>query len=1199
MELIKGFEMKIGMISIVLLLVIMMVKISSGQKNDEIKETGMFQYDAGKKLITIKPNVKNLAKLHFISVTTDQPIYWPQEEVFLKVLLPVNPSSEVEITVQRKDATPLLTKKIKLNDGGVLVEKIMSGKDKKLEAGEYRVDVVSADKKLKSYTTFSVVEGALGAVSFAYDFEELTDPKNLEKIKGGWYLGNAAGAGKRWGNGLNVKNEVRELNQPYTGKVTIKTRCFLPGCNGIEAGPPINAELKNGLLETVLDVSSHSGPFEIEVITDKGNVKNLFARSGHVERQAVQISYHLTNSFSATLAPYENTVQVYGRQVYIAQEKQKSDDALELTSPVCSATSEIEFLVLKDITNPKAFIYYPAKGVEFDVKEIPLEKELTKGKKVVIKCSSPYSFIGIAGFLKSDQFYEGWTIAFMPSSIGVILTVPEKAGPSQSVNIEVKAFDNNTKKGVPIYGILEVFDNRVASKSALEPLLSSVGDSFRELSEYFARWRDKTGIQELHKGYAKIAPPPPTSPAPAMPMRILAPSQASVGGRGADHSFVTGPEGRQVYEPIREGVKKVVYCGLVKTDANGMAKVKIELPPQMGRCKVRFVAVNAFEYFEKMKDIDVKKENYVEVNIQPLLIPHSKVLADALVVNTGTEPLTLKVSGGGVPKPLEFQIQPGSHEVQFEVMGENYGTLHLQLMDVNGKIRDDRQFEIKDVSTFPVTFSDMIISEGSPVVIEKGKKIALYSNPGKLLQGTVTNIVTTMYSWFGHAEAISAASAVRAILLRAIQDKLIDDEGIRHTLQADLVKGVKDLNERFFDKDKQLFNPYPGVQGNAVWSVWTVKNLDTMVKALEKNASLKKEFADTIKVAQEMIKLTTAELKKKGISAKEDTMYDPEQESVDVIPVEIDGKVVYRAITDDAVIRWYVEKMKKVLDLPECKTLEDINIRFVKAYDTYRFLRAFERTGSLYYLLLNAKGLLMKGNDEFYPLFNKIARGMILTKDPGMIQGPALLGGVYSAPQTLIKFLEIMIIMTEKHKIMQKPAIEIQLAEGTKTITLGDKLELLDTKAGAMTIKAPRFVTFNIAFERKINMYEYVNQKPFFSVKSSRNELKIGEETQILIQLDQDKDPTEYYAIIAVPSVLSLRQTEDLLTDYKGQLLYGQKTAGGEKIQLITVPFRGSRKMLLEVDAVLKGVSEGFVLVRHINNPSVIATVKMVPVAVR
>jgi hypothetical protein len=301
--------------------------------------------------------------------------------------------------------------------------------------------------------------------------------------------------------------------------------------------------------------------------------------------------------------------------------------------------------------------------------------------------------------------------------------------------------------------------------------------------------------------------------------------------------------------------------------------------------------------------------------------------------------------------------------------------------------------------------------------------------------------------------------------------------------------------------------------------------------------------------------------------------------------------VVYRAVTDKAVVNWYLKNMAPRLDLPNCRDLGEVNEMFIKSYDTYRFLRAFERTGSLYYLLLNAKALMLQGNKEFYPLFNTIARGMIFTGEPGLLQGPALLGGVYSSPQTMTKFLELLVLMAKDKRIASSPVIEVKAAGKTEKITLGEGMKIMDL-AGPVTVKAPAFVTVRVNDSREINMYDYLRRKAFFRAALSADELSMGDEADLVVELDGERDPSEYYAVIGLPSVLSVKQTEDILSDYKGQILYGQKAAGGEKITLVTVPFRGSRKMIIRAEAFLKGTSAGFVLVRHIANPDVIATVK-------
>jgi hypothetical protein len=421
---------------------------------------------------------------------------------------------------------------------------------------------------------------------------------------------------------------------------------------------------------------------------------------------------------------------------------------------------------------------------------------------------------------------------------------------------------------------------------------------------------------------------------------------------------------------------------------------------------------------------------------------------------------------------------------------------------------------------------------------------------------------------------------------------------MREALVSELVKGVNDLNSVFVDKASNLIAPYPGLAGNPLWSVWVSKNLYTMISTLEKVPVLRDEMSVTIEQARMLVESIRQELRKREISEDEFGFYDPEQNGQDVIPVEIDGKVIYKAVTDDAVVRWFVDHVWPFFIDAPVKNMKDLNAKFITAYDTYRFLRAFERSGVYYYLLLNAKALLLQNDPHFFEVFNTIARGMIFTQDPGMIQGPALLGGVYSSPNTMVKFLDLLLTMMERKDIQTNPIL-IQETNGRRQeSTLGNEPVIFEPTGETLKLSAPSYVVYQVDRMENINLYDYLVDKPFFTVNIEKSILSVGEEGVLRIELDKEKDPSEYYAIIAVPSVLSIRQTADLLSDYKGQLLYGQRVSGGEKIQLLAVPFRGSRDMVLQVEGANKGQSEGFVLVRHLSNPDIIQTIKIPKITV-
>ena len=1169
-------------------------------KPDSQQETALFNINQEiHEIISLKENIVSSLALKFISVTTDQPLYWPNEEVFLKVVCPIRPSSEVNISLQKKDSTPHVLGLFSLNEAGILVEKILSGEEKKLETGEYRVEVHSVDGTLDAYTTFAVVEGALGAVSFAYDFKEVTSPEELNEVQGAWFLGNAAGAGLRWGNGLNVKNEVRIFNQPFDGEATVKSRCYLPGCDGIEAGPPVDIYIKNGLLETVLDVGGHSGPFEIEVITEKGNVRYLFGRSGHVERQTIPVSSGFTNYFSATLAPYEGSVPVYGRGLYIIKDDQKPEDPVELATVISDQTRNLILSIKQKINQPRLFILSPDKKGNFQTQEIKIASQLDKGQEIQLTVDSPMTFIALGGFLeKKSEFYEGWAMVFTETSLDVEVNLPSEGYPLQKNVVEIKVTDRFFNQPASIYGILEVFDNRVASKSPREPLVSSLGDSYRNLSNYLVSWRDWTGIDKRKKDGASFFEQVTSfvlGESKEPNAMLAAPQPAQI---GEEETQVSGEYIPQ--ETIREGEKKVVYCGVFHTGADGKAQITIQLPPQTGRCSARVVVVDHFDYQESSQVIDVQKKNYVETDLSGLVMPGAILYPRVQVVNTGSENLELIISGAGVEKPLIFSVEPGSQEIEFQLTGEKYGILTFELRDSQGKIYDQRVVEVRNVESLPVTFTDILLSSGKSISIEPNQRIAVYSNPAQLLRGMITTIETNIYSWFGHAEAISAAGALRATLLAAIEKGLLDDEGMRETLISELVKGVNDLDSVFVDTSSSLIAPYPGLAGSPLWSVWVLKNLSIMVSNLEKIPEMQDELASSILNAQRLMDMLKKELLKRGLSEEEWSYYDPEKNGQDLIPIEVDGKVIGKVLTDQAVVQWFVDKVWPLLIDAPIKNLQDINARFITAYDTYRFLRAFEHSGVYYYLLLNAKALFLQNDPHFFEVFNTITRGMIFTQDPGMIQGPALLGGVYSSPNTMVKFLDLLLTMLEKQDLQTNPVLTREISGNKKEFTLGDEPVIFEPINDKTQFSAPSYVVYQMDRMETIDLLDFLTDaQPFFTVSSKKNIISGGEEIELHIELDKTKDPSEYYAIIVAPSVLSIRQTEDLLSDYKGQLLFGQKVAGGERIQLLTVPFRGSHDMILHLEGTVKGKSEGLVLVRHISNPEIIQTIKIPSVTVQ
>jgi len=444
------------------------------------------------------------------------------------------------------------------------------------------------------------------------------------------------------------------------------------------------------------------------------------------------------------------------------------------------------------------------------------------------------------------------------------------------------------------------------------------------------------------------------------------------------------------------------------------------------------------------------------------------------------------------------------------------------------------------------------------------------------------NLTTTMESWFGHAEALSARAAVHAVVLSAISRQILDDEGLSQSVKAGLDKSVRDLEEAFFDGQSGLVRPYPGLPVNPLWSAWASKNLHAVVRVLKADPTLKGSMAPTIARAEAMTTKIDAALTKQGFNFEEQG-YNAQGQTV--IPVEIDGRVVYRVLTDDAVAQWVCGKLLPTLDPKQ----ENVELAFSKAYDTFRFLRAFQRVGALQYLTEAATALYLKGEGaSFDPLFARLARGLILAQEPGMVQGPATLGGVYSSPMAMVRFLELLLVMGA-----QKPQGGTPLVRG-KPVAFGEPVR----GAPGLSVSAPAGAVVRLDRAGTVPMVASEQSRPLGKIELSPAQLPVSGEAVLTVTLEDGRDPLEYYALIAVPSTTSIKQTEDILSDYKGQLIYGQQAMGGSKMQLLAVPFRGSKTIKLLLEGAWPGSSPGSVAIRHVENPFELGAMKLPVVTV-
>jgi hypothetical protein len=1106
-----------------------------------------------KRLLGAASHLGSWLQLGLTSATVDQPQYWPDEAVHLRLLFPGRGGQKLTCSVQKRDAIPHDVQ-IELDADGVAVTTLLDGGQSKLELGEYRVDIRSADGKAKAFATFAVVEGQLGALSFAHEWRQVTDAAALPSTPGAWFFGNASGAGQRWGNGLSFRNELRVDNEPFSGEVQLVPRCMLAGCNGVVAGPMQSAHVHGGQLEGTLQVGGHSGPFQLEVVSPFGSLRHQFEGSGHVEREMIALSGGMGHIFTAGLAPYEGLTQVAGRSLFVGRSAQPAaGDAFVLEQV---ATSVAVVRATQQISAPQAIVWLPQPDGSFRSEARPVPAVWRKGDEVRLPVAGPVALVTVGG-LVNGALVEGWALMLPPSELTAEVAAAKKVEPLGQTSVTVRLHDAH---GTPVQasGVLEVFDNRVAAVAPQGQLGSALGDGLRSTSRQVNSWIDpvererqrqeaeKRDRQLLRKesnllrkrgglgwggygagggGMASKAMAVASAPAP--------------GGAAADGEADDGLPGAN--DQVREGERKVLFSGVVRTGADGQAIVEVPLPPQTGRLVARWTAVHGLDWRQAQTDLDVERKASVDAKLPRMAVADARLDVRVVVQNATGEPLRLTASGPGVPAGWQRDVGPGKTDFAL-AWTAGAGKVRLELVDGRGRPRDRRELSTQLLERQRVTWTRLAFGEVTPA---PGETARLFHGPRELLRGVTSNFVTTLHSWFPHAEAITARIEVRAVLMAALAKGLLDDEGYGASLQADLTKDIVDFRARFVDPASGLVRPWPGLPASPRWTAWASRNLHA---ALQQATALQTLGAQPLQVLRETVALLDQGLRKADKQAPQLGAIDP-QSGVELVPIEVDGQVVWRVETDDAVQRFAIDELAPLL-MPEAR---DSELAMTKALDRFRFLRAFSRTGRAQYLLEQASVALSagaKGKAAFDKLYRTAARDLLLTQEPGLLQGPALLGGVYSAPMAMVRLLELTLRMPPQ------PITRLD-SQGELELTSGPSVPWLRAELRDRTLPLQ------------------------------------GGRTELVVELGPEQDPAEWYAVVAVPSTVAVQQTEDVLADYKGQLLYGQQAAGAAKVQLLTVPFRGQRKMCLWLEAVAPGESAGYVVARHVQRPDERAMVRL------
>ncbi len=1201
----------------------------------DARDTRFFRLDKAGKLLGPASHVPPVLALQLVSVTPDQPQFWPEEKLRVRVLMPGRGGQALQVRWNKRDATVGELPGVALDPDGVAVIELADGKEKRHELGEYRVEIKTADGKAQGHTTFSVVEGTLGAVSLAYAFDRVTSAADLDARKAGWYLGNGGGAGSRWGNGLSFKNELRVDNVPFEGEVELIPRCMLSGCNGVVAGPQQRLHIEKGQIAATLNVGGHSGPFQVEIVTPQGSLRHQFDGSGHVEREMIPISKGVRFAHRVGLAPYTNTTQVPGRALFVDRLPQTADsDAFEVQSPIATG-GKVVFAARQDIKNVMALVYAPRGDGSVTATPATVPQALKVGETVSIAISGPLALVAVGGQARvgnKDDFREGYVLALAPSALDLALTVPKAAAPNGQARIEVELRDAH---GKPVQGsvLVEAYDIRVAARDPLSQLTSDIGDTARRAGRHLDSWVDPVELErqrleeerqrkeeerrereeEKHRqreerqmrrdekraaakdeafgrgsgrvyGYGAAGAAPSgggvaygySLGAKSKEYKAMSAPRPSVAG-GHAHAAGDHDDESSEGEIVREGEVKIAFMGVVRTGADGKAHLDAPLPPQTGRLAWRVTAIAGLDWVSTEKQTDLVREASVEIKAPRALVAGGMLDLQLVTQSKSSKSLRLQVTGAGFERAASLPVPSGKH-THLLAWPAQAGEIVAALVDDDGKVHDKRKVVIADVARQKVTWSRLATGGGKAITVKGGEKVTAYATPGALLHGIVSNMVTTMESWFPHAEALSAQVAVRATLLAAIERRLLADDGYAPQLRGGFEQAVLKLQRELYDPQGRMIRPYPGVAGNPLWSAWVANNLHIARRAFAQVPQARARVGAAAATALDQLAKDLGD----GMVARGENTdkhgFSVSRDGAETVEIAVEGGGRFEVVTDDAVQQFVLDKLGPALEQcgDDCADPKALG----KALDHFRLVRAFSRVGRLQWLVAQAKAALAagpKGQATFDKLFDITAQGFVLSQEPGMLQGPALLGGVYSQPMALPRFVELLLAMGLRGG--DNGAVAATVDDSNKKLHWGEAVEV---KRFA-ELRLPRGAIARIDRPGSVDL-RASSEKPFARAMVAKAELQIGEQSELVVELDAAADPLEFYALVAVPATVAIRQTQDALSDYKGQLIYGQQAMGGAKMQIIAVPFRGLRTLRIWIEGLLPGQAPGLVAIRHVHD---------------
>ncbi len=639
--------------------------------------------------------------LKLLTVVTDRKIYKPGADAAVFIVAPDAGGREAALEIKLA-GQKIYEAKVPLTRDGLALHRYGD-----LKEGEYTVELTLPELNWQADCEFSVAEFTLSPLIATLAQHEFAHQH------------------------LTFTLKLLALSVPYTGAVEFGLQCGVCG-ERVVATQQATAN-QDGIAHGDFDLSSHGGPFKLQVTTPDGSTALVaFPGTGHREREHIRINA-IGQTAEMGLLPWENAERVRGFYIGAGEVNMTP---LMLDS-VHAPTGTLR--AASGLTRAQVVTFNPRNGASHLLERANLQR----GDVIEFDVDAPYTLFTVGAFTH-DMPFEGWGIVVKPIAFEAALQVPQNARPGDEIDVyltlpsPVRAVSNGggVGGGGGCYCWLLVYDARLEHESPVPKLAKRIYESVRDATHGLSSGpaltvsaiQEQTGKQRAERSvFLAAVMPAPDAPMAAGAIRLMRVGAASLTRELAEVKTEVEPL-PMVVAPTRTEFPELAYTELFYVE--GTAARSVKLGEQIGTWRVRAYVFQGADYRELTADVQAEKPLYAELDLPAMASPGDDIMASVNYFTRAPAELVISTLAGEKRVPVT-----GSGTERFRIVGP--GRVEVRIAhehDMDWSVR-----EVGPPGVQKLTASRLLILDKGQSA--QGERVVVYASLGQVLKDTIAALI--------------------------------------------------------------------------------------------------------------------------------------------------------------------------------------------------------------------------------------------------------------------------------------------------------------------------------------------------------------------------------------------------------------------------------------------------------------------------